>query len=118
MGTRPFSTLFCQRFDCAPSEYEGRAFTKCLYWHARLLAPVVRKLKPSFFVEDFKFIRYVGAAASVREADVDVLNFHDVNVGKRGSWRTDFRIRVSGRKASKLARELFAVEREAGVRTD
>ena len=94
------------------------AFRKCLYWHARLLAPVVRRLAPDFFAEDFKFIHYLGAAAGVRDADVDVLNFRDVNLGKPSFWRTGWKIRVSGRKASRLVRELFAAEREAGVRAD
>jgi hypothetical protein len=55
-----FQVLVCQRFHCPTSEYEERVFRKCLYWHARLLAPVVRRLKSDFFTEDFKFIRYLG----------------------------------------------------------
>ena len=90
----------------------------CLYSHARLLAPVVRRLNPDFFAEDFKFIRYLGAAAGSRDADVDVLNFHDLNLGKPSFWRTGLKIRVSGRKASRLAHALFTAEREAGVRPD
>ncbi len=92
-------------------------FRKCLYWHARWLVPVVRKLKPDFFAEDYKFIRYLGAATGVRDADVDVLNFRDVNLGNSGFWRTDLRIRVSGRRASRLVHELFGAEREAAFRT-
>jgi hypothetical protein len=73
---------------------------------------------PDFFAEDFKFIRYLGAATGLREADVDVMNFRDVNLGKPRFWRTGFKIRVSGRKASRLAHELFAAQREAGARRD
>ena len=105
-----FQLLFCQRLDCPSSEYEKRAFRKCLYWHARLLAPLVRMVKPDFFAEDFKFIRYLGAATDLREAGVDLLNFRDVNRGQPSFWRTGLKIRVSGRKASRLARELFTRE--------
>ena len=99
--------LFCQRFRCPPSEYEERAFRKCLYWQGRLLAPVVRRLNPDFFVEDFKFIRYLGESTGLREVGVDLLSFRDANVGKPSFWRTTLKIRVSGRKAGRLARRLF-----------
>ena len=116
MASQQFQVLFCQRFKCPASEYEARAFRQCLYWHARLLAPVVRMLKPDFFAADFKFIRYLGEVTDLQEATVDLLNFRDMTLSKRGFWRTDLKIRVSGRKASRLARELFAAKREAGVR--
>ncbi len=114
MATQQFQVLFCQRFHCPPEDYEKRAFKKCLYWHASLLAPVLRMLKSGFFASDIKFIRYLGAATDVQEATVDLLNFRDATLRRRGSWRTDFKIRVSGRKASRLVHELFRAEREAG----
>ncbi len=114
MATQQFQLLFCQRFHCPLSEYEDRAFRKCLYWHARMLAPVVRRLKPDFFAEDFKFIRYLGASTSVGEAGMDLLRFRDVNRGRPSFWRTSLRIRVSALKASRLAHQLFAEAREAG----
>ena len=115
MATQQFQLLVCQRFHCPPSEYEARAFRECLYWHARLLAPVLRRLKPDFFAEDFKFIRYLGASIGLREAGVDLMNFHDVNLGKPSFWRTSLKIRVSGRRAARLARQLFTEEREADL---
>ncbi len=112
MATQQFQVLVCQRFNCPPSQYEERVFRKCLYWHARLLAPVVRRVKPDFFAKDLKFIRYLGASSSMREAGVDLLNFRDVNLGNPSFWRTGLKIRVSGRKASSLAHQLFAEERK------
>jgi hypothetical protein len=110
--------LVCQRFNCPTSEYEERVFRNCLYWHARLLAPVVRRLNPGFFAEDFKFIRYLGESASFREASVDLVNFHDANLGNRSFWRTALRFRVSGRKASALAQKLLAAAKEANAPAD
>ena len=115
VARQQLQSLFCQRFHCQAPAYELRAFRKCLYWHARLLAPALRRLLPGFFAEDLKFIRNLGESTGVRDADVDILNFHDVNLGNPAFWRTGCKIRVSGRRASRLARQLFRAEREAGI---
>lgn len=117
MARQKFQLLVCQRFNCPTSEYEEGVFRKCLYWHARLLAPVVRRLKPDFFTVDFEFIRYLGESTGLREAGADLLNFRDANLGKSSFWRTGLKIRVSGRKASRLAQQLFAADREANLPT-
>ena len=113
MSQATFKSLFCQKFGCPPAEYEERAFRKCLYWHARFLAPVIRTINRNFFLEDFKFIRYLGDSLDVREATVDLKNYNDVNRGS-GSWlRIELKIRVSGRKANRLLYELFQEARQA-----
>src|SRR5579862_5449682 len=102
-----FKSLFCERFGCPPEEYEERAFRKFLYWHAKLLAPVVRLVNRDFFKDDFQFIRYLGEAADSRQAKVDVLDFKDLD---RKHWRllhSGLNIRVSGRKARRVAFELL-----------
>jgi len=99
--------LFCQRFHCDRAEFDERAFRQCLYWHARLLAPLLRWLRPGFFDKDLKFIRYLGAATDWEEAKVDINNFCLVNLGEPSLGRQDLRLRVSGRKASRLARDLL-----------
>jgi hypothetical protein len=113
MARLPFKSFFCERFKCSPEEYEERAFRKFLYWHARFLAPVVRTIKPDFFLEDFKFIRYLGDAMDVRQAKVDVLDFKDSD---RKYWRllhTGLRVRVSHRKARRLAFQLLGEASQA-----
>ena len=114
MAHATFKSLFCEQFGCSPAEYEERAFRKILYGHARLLAPVLRTLKPAFFVEDFNFIRYLGDAADFRQAKVDVLDFNDL---QRKHWRLlhgSLRIRVSGRRARRLAFQLLGKPAWAG----
>ena len=111
MNQQQFRALFCERFNCPLSEYEERAFWKCLYWHARFLAPVIRLVKPDFFTEDFKYIRYLGDSTRLREVMEDRRNFHDANRGNPIFLRMTFRIRVSGRKASRLAGRLFSEAR-------
>ena len=117
MPKQEFQLLVCQRFNCPASEYEERVFRKCLYWHARLLAPVMRMLKPEFFVEDFKFIRYLDASTGLREVSADLMNFRDANSGEPSFWRTTLKIRVSGRKARSMAKQLFAANKKANLRT-
>ena len=112
MMRRPFRSLFCERFDCAPSEYEDRALTKCLYWHARFLAPLIRMLSPDFFRIDLKFIRYLGESTGMREALEDRGNLRHANRSNPGFFRTTCRIRVSGSRATRLAETLFEHDRE------
>jgi hypothetical protein len=112
---RQLKELFCERFDCPPSEYEERAFRKCLYLHARPLAPLIRLISPNFFAEDFKFMRYLGDSTSLREVRVDRMNFHDANRSNPKFLRTALRIRVSGRKATRLAQRLYAEMRASSA---
>lgn len=104
--------LFCKRFGCPEAEYEEQAFKRCLYWHARLLAPFLRLLMPDLFIQDLKFIRYLGAATDWQEAKTDVNNFHVFNEGKTVFLRETLRLRVSGKKASDLARQLLGRARD------
>src|ERR1700733_1073813 len=104
MSRLPFKSVFCERFKCSPDDYEEQAFRKLLYWHARFLAPVIRIIKRDFFLEDFKFIRYLGESLDVRQAKVDVLDFKDfdrkhwglLHTGKRAASRSSFLGRPTG----------------------
>jgi hypothetical protein len=107
MAAQQFQVLFCQQFDCPPSEYEKRAFRALLYLHARPVAWMIRILSRGFFEEDLKFIRDLGEAEDFREAAETVADFRDKNSGWRGFWRKRLKLRVSGRKAAQLARQLF-----------
>ena len=108
-----FKSLFCEKFGCSLAAYEERAFRKCLYRHARFLAPVIRKISPDYFLEDFKFIRYLGESLGVRDAMVDIRNYSDVNRRNAEFLRTGLKIRVSGQKANRLVRQLFQQAQEA-----
>ena len=100
-------SLFCERFRCSETDYEERAFAEGLYAHAKLVSPMLRKLRPDFFAQDFKFIRHLGMATGTEEVASNALDFQDANKGKRSFLRTGLRIRVSSRKAFTLAQSLF-----------
>ncbi len=110
MPTEQFHFLFCERFRCPPAEFQHRVFKRCFYSHARLLAPVLRKVRPEFFTEDFKFIHYLAEATDLREALACAADFQDANMARRNFWRTGLRIRVSGRKAARLAEVVFTAK--------
>jgi len=99
--------LFCKRLNCSSTEYENRVFQVLLYGHAKFIAPTLRRLRPGFFAEDFRFIRDLGAATDLREANASAADFQDRNGARRSFWRSRLKIRVSGLKAIHLAHELF-----------
>jgi hypothetical protein len=100
-------SLFCERLQCPPSEFEKRAFQKCLYFHARVIAPLLRLFDPGWFERDLQFIRDLGNAKSWPQviAELDAFRYreHLQPVYARSKWR----LRVSARKANKLAFDLF-----------
>jgi hypothetical protein len=102
-----FLALFCERFRCSPAEYEEQAFNRLLYAHARAVAPIIRIVRPDFFSHDLKFIRMLGRASDLGEATDDLRDFKDVNDDRTKYWRNALRLRVSGRKAIRLAAQLF-----------
>lgn len=114
MERLPFKSLFCDKFGCPPADYDERAFRKCLYWHARLIAPLLRVIKPGFFREEFKLIEYLGEAVGVREATADLMEYSLLNRGRGRFLQTAFKLRISGRKASRVVFQIFqeAVEAE------
>jgi hypothetical protein len=93
-----FQSLFCERLGCSPSEYEERAFKACLYWHAKLLAPLLGRATPDLFAEDFKFIQYLGEATGLREANACALDFQDAKIARPNFRRRRLKIPESSRK--------------------
>ena len=108
VDARQFQALFSREFRCPPSGYEERAFWELLHWHAKPVAGLVRKIRPRFFDEDFNFIRYLGEATNLREVKATAAEFQGTNIADRNFLRSRLKIRVSGRKASRLAHELFS----------
>jgi hypothetical protein len=106
-ANRDLKALFCERFRCPPSEYEKRALRKCLYLHARIVAPLLRLLNPGCFERDLVFIDYFGKAKNREEVITEVAASRYQDATKPRFTRNTLRLRVSGRKATKLADKLF-----------
>jgi hypothetical protein len=106
-SSRDLKSLFCKRFKCPPSEFGKRALRKCLYLHARIIAPLLDWLNPSCFERDRVFIDYFGKATTQKEvtAEREALKYQDHTEPRFA--RRALRIRISSRKAGKLAAKLF-----------
>ncbi len=104
---RVFRRLFGERFGCADSEYTERALEMCLYPQARFVAPLLRRLLPHFFARDLQFLEYLGKAPNMSEAEAEVRIFSQTNQVHRGFLRHRLRLRVSGRRAARLAAQTF-----------
>ncbi|MGD0815111.1 MAG: hypothetical protein ABSA83_16040 [Verrucomicrobiota bacterium] len=83
-------------------------FQKCLYLHARLMAPLLRRLKPDYFDRDLRFAHYFGNAKDWQEATAEIVSLcYEDHIQPRFA-RNTLRLRVSGRKANELALKFFA----------
>ena len=105
---RELRSLFCEQFTCAPADFEKRVFWKCLYPHARIIAPLLCLILPALFERDHHFIRCLGHAKNWQDVKVDILDLHYEDRFHPRFLRNALRLRVSRRKAKRLAAGLFA----------
>ncbi len=110
-----FRSRFCERFGCEDKDYEKVAFSKLLFAHARLVAPLIRVAYPEFFREDLKFVEYLGNCTGNRDMAVELQEFKDANRTRGGVVRMNFYLRVSGKKAKRIYRELKNHERPSAA---
>ena len=106
-ATRDFKSLFCEHYHCPPSEFEERAFRACLYWRARILAPVIRRIWPGYFATDTALIGYLAKTPGRRDAINELAAFMESNDSRGGFARKFLRIRISSHKAGRLIGLLF-----------
>jgi hypothetical protein len=105
--TRDLRTLFCERFGCSPSNYEQRALRKCLYPHAKIIAPLLHWIKPGCLERDLDFINYLGSAKNWQEVKAGFAALQYQDSTEPSFARNALRLRISGRKAAKLAAKLL-----------
>ena len=108
-------TLFCARYHCPASEFEEQALRRCLYWRARLLAPLIRTIQPRFFEPDFALIRYLGTPVGRRNAINELAAYIETIKARGGFARKILRFRVSARKTSDLIALVFERPTEPGA---
>lgn len=98
-----FRSAFCAQAHCADAAFEQTLFRRALYWHARPLVWLIRRLEPEFFGEDVGFIRWLGGARSLAEAEEDIYRFGHDNQVRRRWLRTGLRLHLSPRRLQRLA---------------
>jgi len=106
-ANRELRSLFCEQFRCAPADFEKRVFWKCLYPHARVIAALLRLVKPALFERDHHFIRGFGNAKDWKDAKSEIVALRYEDRFHPRFLRNALRIRISRRKANQLAARLF-----------
>ena len=107
MPNRDLRSLFCEHYACPPAEFDKRALQKCLYLHARIVAPLLRRIKADYFERDLRFAHYFGNAKDRQEAVAEIADLRYQDYIQPRFGRNVLRLRVSGRKANELAFKLF-----------
>jgi len=110
MAGRPFKTLFCERFDCAPDRFAETVFRRCLYRHAVPLALFMGRLQAALFAEDRRAIEQFGIATELNQVRAIIKDLAYVNRLNRHWLRTGLSVRVSGRRLYALAEQLARPE--------
>ena len=104
---KTFRETFCEHYRCPESQYVRKAFRKCLYRRALLLAPLLELLWRDFFQVDLDAIERLGAAQSWKELNTELRAFQSNSQLRGRLLRSQFRLRVSGNRIRRLAVQLF-----------
>ena len=104
---RELRSLFCEQFNCAPADFERRMFWKCLYLHAKVVAPVFSLLLPGLFERDHHFIRNFGNAKDWKDIKSELIALHYEDRFQPRFLRKALRLRICRRKAQQMAARLF-----------
>ncbi len=110
---KTFKEAFCERYHCPSDQYLRRAFRKCLYRRAVLLAPIIMAVSPAFFQVDMDVIERIGSARSWRELHAELKAFSINSRLRTRPLRSQFRLRVSGNRICKLAELLFGPQKSS-----
>jgi hypothetical protein len=106
-----FKNRFCDYFDCPLTDFEGRVFGEIVYPHAAWLVPLIRRWQPKFFAEDLRFISFLGTATGLVDVTAELRAFRETCRNHDGLLRRLLKVRVSGQRAARLAKELFDAAR-------
>jgi hypothetical protein len=111
-GTRRnFKTAFCARFECSQDNFEQRVFWKTMHPEARPVALLIRLLRPKFFQSDLDCIRNLAGADTKQEVR-SLLNALQYDPAfKCGFFRGFLRVRISGRRLTRLAAKVLNGDR-------
>lgn len=104
---KTFREAVCDCFGCQPDDYERKVFWRCMHRHALPIAFLIYRVEPGFFREDFDLIREVGRVRNPVMFTTELNYFHGRNARDRSWLRTDFYIRVSGKRLLNLKNRIF-----------
>ena len=100
-----FRALFSQVYGCSPDEFENQMFSRTLFRHTVLFAWLIRD-KTKFFREDLEMLRDIASAHNTAEVISELNRFYGRNRRDNSLLRTNFFIRVSGKRVLQIYRAL------------
>lgn len=104
--SKSFRKSFCEKYRCPSERYVLLATRKSLPWRVRLLRPFILLLHPEHFQMDFEFVERVGNALSWSELNGAFGAFDSNNRLRGGFYRNTLKLRVSGKRLSRLVRRV------------
>jgi hypothetical protein len=102
-----FRQLFCEATGCRPADFERRMFSRCLFRHAVAFKWLIRN-KEEFFREDLEMLRDIGSARNTPEVISELNRFYGRNRRDKSILRTQFFVRISGKRVLRVYRDLAA----------
>jgi hypothetical protein len=109
-----FKTAFCARFEYQQEHFEKRVFWNAVHPEIKIVAFLIRCFRPSFFRSDLDCIRSIAAAETKEEVRAIVRSLRFDPNFNRGFLRGFLRVRISGRRLTRIANNvLMAGRRQA-----
>lgn len=109
--TYNFKTAFCTRFEYPQENFEKRVFWNAMHPEARPMALLIRWLRPNFFASDLDCIRSIATAESRQEVRAIIASLQYDPTFNRGFIRGFLRVRISGRRLSRIAARVLGGDR-------
>ena len=109
--TYNFKTAFCARFEHPQENFEQRVFWNAMHPEAKPVALLIHCLRPKFFASDLDCIRSLATAESKQEIRAIINSLQYDPAFKRGFIRGFLRVRISGRRLTRLAARVLGGER-------
>lgn len=111
---RPFRELFCEFHRCPDRAYAKKVFWYSLHRWSNLLSAFVYAVNPAFFARDFSLIYNAGRARSYDEFYREIVDYQRQLRCVEWTWKSKWRLRVSGNRLAKLGSKLFHEESRKG----
>jgi hypothetical protein len=104
---REFRIAFCQKYRCAPEQFERAVLRRCFPWWSRLPGAVLLGLNPRIFRRELSLIARLGEAQNASQVRQELEGYAYENARDR-SFRTEsLGLRLSRRRFVRLMRRVL-----------
>ena len=110
MSVRSFREAFCERFQCAPEQFERKALAKTLYPHARVVAWFFFLIDSDMRQGTLALMQRAGEARSVRDLAGAMDDYRSWVKMTQSLVMNQGKVRVSGTRLMELGAKVFGVK--------